>query len=235
MSTLFPVISSNADAAVKYRATFRNFDGAALTNQAIPGTRFAYDGNRYVILSAITNGTIFNAGLYPIITGTSMGTVTNASGLGDTGVVGSRKLTVTFDGGGNRPNINTMFAGTISFYSFGVKFCTAKTDGSIIAAGSGYSLFLPDGTWSSTINYATGAVTIYTTSDLSWAAGDLTVSFTSDTVDSDTYLSVTGTAPLNLSAFFKNAPYSYFKENHELIIGASAGEDTTIAYATVRN
>jgi len=237
MSTIFPVISVNTDSIMKYKPNYLSFTGEdGLAAQVIVGERFPYDGHRRIILAAVTNGATLNIGLYPITTmsiGVTAVDYTQASGAAET-TFDSGKITATWDGSGAAPTIANMFAGTISLYFDGVKVAVDDGAGKWVEYGDS-GLFLPDDTpgvaWASTINYTTGAIVVYTVVDSDYT---ITVSYTSDTVDADTLLSVTGVAPLDLSAFLKNAPYSFFKENHDLIITPAVSELAIIAYASVK-
>ena len=185
-------------------------------------------------MGAVSNGTTLSVGLYPIITTIPVAVVTFADGQPDTGVVGSGKITFTLNVPTNY-NIADMFAGTISLYFNGVK--VVQDDGAgkwVIRGNSG--LFLPDDiadTYNSTIDYVTGACVVYSTAQTNFV---ITVSYTSDTADADTLLSVTGAAavPLDLSAFLKNSPYSYFKEDHDLIVTGETLTETVLSYASLR-
>jgi hypothetical protein len=235
--SIFPTISVNSDSVMKYKPNYLSFTGGAgVAAQVIVGKRFPYDSNRKIILAAATNGATLNIGLYPITTmsiGVTTVDYTQGSGAAET-TFASGKITATWDGTGDTPNIVNMFAGTISLYFDDVKVAIDDGAGKWIEYGNS-GLFLPDddpgNAWNSTINYTTGAIVVYTVADSDY---DITVSYTSDTVDSDTLLSVTGVAPLDLSAFLKNAPYSFHKENHDLIITPAILELATIAYASAK-
>ena len=235
--TIFPTISVNSDSIMKYRSNYSSFTGGNPAGQVQPGKRFPYDGNRRPILAAATDGTTLNIGLYPIITmsiGVEGVDYTQASGAAET-TFASGKITATWAGAGATPNRVNMFAGTISLYFDGVKVATDDGYGKWVEAGDS-GLFLPDDplpadAYHSTINYTTGAIVVYTVVDSDYT---ITVSYTSDTADTATLLSVTGAAPLDLSAFLKNAPYSFFKENFDLIIIPANGKVATIAYAEVK-
>ena len=234
--TIFPTISVNSDSIMKYRSNYSSFTGGNPAGQVQPGKRFPYDGNRRPILAAATDGTTLNIGLYPIITmsiGVEGVDYTQASGAAET-TFASGKITATWAGAGATPNRVNMFAGTISLYFDGVKVAVDDGAGKWVETGTS-GLFLPDddpgNAWNSTINYTTGAIVVYTVVDSDYT---ITVSYTSDTADAATLLSVTGVAPLDLSAFLKNAPYSFHKENHDLIITPAVLKLATIAYALVK-
>jgi hypothetical protein len=223
---------------MKYRPTYLSFTGGAgVAAQVIVGSRLPYDGNRKIILAAATNGATLDIGLYPITTPMSIGVAgvdyTQGSGAAET-TFASGKITATWNGVGATPNRTNMFAGTISLYFDGVRVAVDDGVGKWIEVGDS-GLFLPDddpgNAWNSTINYTTGAIVVYTVANSDY---DITVSYTSDTADAPTLLSVTGVAPLDLSAFLKNAPYSFHKENHDLIITPAVLKLATIAYASLK-
>jgi hypothetical protein len=233
--SLFPTISINSDSILRFRTNYSTFTTAAPTPQKVVGNRFPYDGNRLVILGAVSNGTTLDIGLYPIVTTGSIVLVTFADGEPDTGVVGSGKITFSL----NVPtdyNVADMFAGTISLYFDGVKVAVDDGLGSWVERGNS-GLFLPDDiadTYNSTINYATGDCVVYSAEQTEF---EVHVSYTSDTADSATLLSVVGAAaaPLDFSGFLKNAPYSYFKENHDLIVTGETLTETVLAYSILKS
>ena len=198
----FPVISVNTDSIIRYRANFANAEAELV----IP-----YDGNRKVILSAITNGVTLDIGLVNTTTlsfaqtpNDVIDTFTSAAELNTTAIQGS--VEVYADG-----------------ELVGDDSATPGTIAPVVA------LFL-----SGTANYGTQAISVVF-ADAPATGTVLTVTFRDIApTGSEERLSITGTAPLDASAFLKNAPYSFFETDKDVVIRCEAGKDLTIAYSSVK-
>jgi len=82
-----------------------------------------------------------------------------------------------------------------------------------------------------TVDYSIGAVDVTFTAP---PAQDEVITVTYTGFDVSSYRNIVGAAPLDLSGFLKNAPFSFYKENGGLIVSPEAGEETAIAYIEMR-
>ena len=202
MSPNFPVISVNTDSIIRYRANFANAEAELV----IP-----YDGNRKVILSAITNGVTLDIGLV------NTTTLSFAETPDD--------LEVTFT---SAAELNTTaIQGSVEVYADGELVGDDSAVAGTIAPT--VALFL-----SGTVNYAGQAISV-TFADAPATGTVLAVTFRDIApTSSSERLSITGTAPLDASAFLKNAPYSFFETDKDVVIRCETGKDMAIAYSSVK-
>lgn len=225
----FPTISVNSDSIMRFRPVYVSYD---TTGKDLKSIRFPYDGNRKIILAAATNGTTISIGLHSKITEDPVddggGNWSIADAVLETDVVGSGKLVIPA-----LTNIASMIPGSISILFDGVKVAQDDALGHWV----GTSL-LPDQPldlnfpFESTINYAGGVSALYFVVEPNPTV--ISIEYTSITADTATALSVIGTAPLDLSAFLKNAPYSYFETNKDIVISPATDNLITIAYTEVK-
>ena len=187
---------------MKYRATFAN----AATEIVLP-----YDGNRKVILSAITNGATLDVGLVNTTTlalspapDDAEVTFTSAAELNTTAIQGSVEIYVDGELVGDDSAVPGTIAPTVALF----------LSGTVVYATQDISVTFA-------VAPATGAVLTATFRDIAPAGSSERLSFT-------------GVAPLDISAFLKNAPYSFFETDKDVIIRPAAAEEVTVAYASVK-
>jgi len=190
---------------MKYRPTYLSFSSI---DKVIP-----HGDNRKIILSAITMATSVLVGL---------GATYNeeAAPIGD-GVEDDFTASLI-----NFP----ILEGTVIVYVDGVQVAIDNGAGVIVGNPT------PGDVTSGTINYATGTFAIKFSAPAVPALDSVvSIGYTAlDNALADSRLSITGTAPLDLSAFLRNAPYSFFESGRDTIIRLGAALLTTIAFAEVK-
>ena len=183
-----------------------NFENAS-TEIVIP-----YDSDRKIILSAITNGATLDIGL---VNTTTLSLTPDPD-----------DLEVTFT---SAAELNTTaIQGSVEIYVDGVLVGDDSAVPQTIAP-------VVVGFLSGTIVYATQDISV--TFATAPATGVVLTATFRDIAPLGTLerLSFTGAAPLDISAFLKNAPYSFFETNKDIIIRPASAEQVTVAYASVKS